>query len=68
MCTLSWDDDYELSDEDGGMYLYIGNHCLVINHGDDYTSVDIYERDAEKFIDSEPLASAYAEHGGNDDE
>jgi hypothetical protein len=61
MIAMSWDDDYELADEDGAVYVYVGKHCLVINHNSDGTSVDIYElRGAEQFIDSEPLASTYA--------
>jgi len=60
MRTISWDDDYELADEEGGVYVYVGKHCLVINRNSDGTSVDIYERGAEQFIDSEPLARTYA--------
>jgi len=71
MINLSWDDDYELPNEEGGVYVYVGKHCLVINHNSDGTSVDIYERGAEQFIDSEPLASTYAldaDCEGDDDE
>ena len=57
MIAMSWDDDYELANEDGAVYVYVGKHCVVLNHNSDGTSVDIYERG---FEDRDPLASTYA--------
>ena len=55
----NWVEDYELPDENHGMYVYVDNHVIVIDHGDDYTSVDIYKRGFES---RGALASAYADH------
>ena len=57
MITMSWDDDYELADEEGSVYVYVGKHCVVINHNSEGTVVDIYERD---FEDRDPLATTYS--------
>ena len=57
MINLDWGVDYELPDEENGVYIWIGNHCVAINRNDEGTSVDIYERG---FEDRDPLATTYA--------
>ena len=57
MINLSWDDSYELSNEEGAVYIYVNKHVVVLNHNSDGTSVDIYERG---FEDRDPLATTHA--------
>ena len=57
MINLSWDDDYELADEDGSVYVYVGKQCVVISRNSEGTVVDIYERG---FEDRDPLGTTYA--------